>query len=95
LKYADDIAKLRGKLATAQEANKLVIEFFVASIPEPRDFLKNLLRAHPDILSKYHHGLDERCRALLANGQKIEAIKLWRTETGDNLLNAKNAIEAL
>ena len=39
--------------------------------------------------------LDQRVRALLDQRQKIQAIKLYREETGSGLLDAKNAVEAL
>jgi large subunit ribosomal protein L7/L12 len=38
--------------------------------------------------------LEARVRALLDQRQKIEAIKLYREETGSSLLDAKNAVEA-
>ena len=39
--------------------------------------------------------LDQRVRALLDQRQKIQAIKLYREETGSGLSDAKNAVEAL
>jgi ribosomal protein L7/L12 len=39
--------------------------------------------------------LETRCRQLMLSDEKIKAIKLWREETGVNLLDAKNAVEAL
>ncbi len=38
---------------------------------------------------------DAELRALLAEGRKIEAIKLYRQETGAGLAKAKKAVEAL
>jgi large subunit ribosomal protein L7/L12 len=40
-------------------------------------------------------GLVRRVQALLDNGQKIEAIKLYREEIASSLLDAKRAVEAL
>lgn len=37
--------------------------------------------------------LEQRIRALLADGQKLEAIKLYREETGYALADAKQAVE--
>jgi len=34
-------------------------------------------------------------RALLAEGKKIQAIKLWRDETGESLVEAKQAVDRL
>jgi len=39
--------------------------------------------------------VDERLIALVRNGQKIEAIKLYREKTGAGLKEAKDAVEAL
>ena len=39
--------------------------------------------------------IDERLIALVRNGQKIEAIKLYREKTGVGLREAKDAVEAL
>jgi ribosomal protein L7/L12 len=38
---------------------------------------------------------DARIRALLAQGNKIEAIKVYRAQTGLGLKAAKDAVEAL
>jgi ribosomal protein L7/L12 len=38
---------------------------------------------------------EDRIRSLLADGQKIEAIKLYREHTGAGLAEAKGAVEAL
>jgi large subunit ribosomal protein L7/L12 len=39
--------------------------------------------------------LEERLRSLLAEGRKIEAIKVYREATGAGLAEAKDAVEAL
>lgn len=39
--------------------------------------------------------LERKCRAIYQSGRKIDAIKLWRAETGDGLKEAKEAVEAL
>jgi ribosomal protein L7/L12 len=39
--------------------------------------------------------LEIRCKQLMLSNEKIKAMKLWREETGANLLGAKNAVEAL
>lgn len=39
--------------------------------------------------------LEQRVGALLAQGKKIEAIKIYREETGAGLADAKQAVEAL
>ena len=39
--------------------------------------------------------LEEQLRLLLAEGQKIEAIKVYRERTGAGLAEAKDAVEAL
>jgi ribosomal protein L7/L12 len=39
--------------------------------------------------------LEQRVRSLLADGQKLEAIKLYRAETGLGLAEAKDAVEAI
>ena len=39
--------------------------------------------------------LEEQLRMLLAEGQKIEAIKVYRERTGAGLAEAKDAVEAL
>ena len=39
--------------------------------------------------------LRRECKAMLDRGDKIPAIKHWRTVTGAGLLEAKNAVEAL
>lgn len=41
-----------------------------------------------------HEDLEQRVRALLAEGRKIEAVKLYKDETGSSLLEAKNQVEA-
>lgn len=38
--------------------------------------------------------IPERSRQLLAEGKKIEAIKVYREETGAGLKDAKDAVEA-
>jgi len=35
------------------------------------------------------------CKRLVESGEKVEAIKMWRNETGKTLLEAKNEIENL
>lgn len=40
-------------------------------------------------------GLESELRSLLAAGQKIEAIKLYRERTGAGLAEAQSAVEAL
>lgn len=45
-------------------------------------------------LKQIEEELDGRLRDLLAKGQKIEAIKLYREQTGASLKEAKEAIEA-
>lgn len=58
-----------------------------------------IVRAYgPDKLSpeeKRMHDLRKRCRDLYLAGQKVPAIKLWRSETRASLVDAKDAIEAM
>jgi ribosomal protein L7/L12 len=42
-----------------------------------------------------HPPFDERIRQLLIDGQKIEAVKVYREETGAGLREAKEAVEAI
>src|SRR5581483_11317306 len=51
------------------------------------------LRAPPPPLPA--GGLDEALRALLREGRKIEAIKVYREQTGRSLKEAKEAVEAV
>ena len=39
--------------------------------------------------------IEDRLRSLLADGRKLEAIKLYREHTGAGLAEAKNAVESL
>ena len=39
--------------------------------------------------------LERRCAELYRSGERVAAIKLWRTETGANLKDAKDAVESL
>lgn len=41
------------------------------------------------------HNLDTELRALLAQGQKLEALRRYREATGADLVQAKQAVEAL
>lgn len=41
------------------------------------------------------HAIEEQIRKLLASGNKIGAIKLYREETGTGLAEAKSAVEAI
>jgi len=49
----------------------------------------------PEAAQLGSHSLDGRVLALLRDGQKIEAIKLYRTMTGAGLKEAKDAVEAI
>ena len=42
-----------------------------------------------------HQGVDERILELMRSGQKIEAIKLYREQTGTGLKEAKDYVEGL
>jgi large subunit ribosomal protein L7/L12 len=42
-----------------------------------------------------HADLEEQVRGLLDRGQKIEAVKLYRDQTGVGLAKAKEAVEAI
>jgi ribosomal protein L7/L12 len=39
--------------------------------------------------------LEQQVRSLLGQGQKIEAIKLYKGQTGASLMESKNAVEAI
>ena len=53
--------------------------------------------ANPKISTKdlQRIALEVQCRGLVATDRKLEAIKLWRTETGMSLTDSKDAVEAL
>ncbi|MFJ7155165.1 ribosomal protein L7/L12 [Streptomyces sp. NPDC101118] len=54
----------------------------------------DLIMAHLGISEPEPAGLD-RVRALLRDGKKIEAIKVYRELTGEGLKEAKDAVEKL
>lgn len=49
----------------------------------------------PGAYEQPQESLEEMLAALLADGQKIEAVKLYRERTGAGLREAKDAVEAL
>ncbi len=58
------------------------------SIERKLDLTLKQLGVDPD------EGLDEQIKQLVRSGQKIEAIKLYRTQSGAGLKEAKDHIEA-
>ncbi|MFJ6937427.1 ribosomal protein L7/L12 [Streptomyces sp. NPDC101132] len=54
----------------------------------------DLIMAHLGVAEPEPAGLD-RVRALLRDGKKIEAIKVYRGLTGEGLKEAKDAVEKL
>ena len=39
--------------------------------------------------------LEQQVRSLLGQGQKLEAVKLYKSQTGASLMEAKNAVDAI
>ena len=56
-----------------------------------------IAKNHPEAITnnctKYQYVSE--CKRLVESGEKVEAIKMWRNETGKTLLEAKNEIENL
>lgn len=55
----------------------------------------NRIMARLGIPEKGHSDLNDQVVELLARGQKIEAIKIWRVATGAGLKQAKDAVEKI
>ena len=53
------------------------------------------LSQQPDAPEPNPDSLEDAIRSLLAQGQKIAAIKLYREQTGVGLAEAKNAVERI
>ena len=56
--------------------------------------------SHPAVFVKHAAGddkvaLEYACKALVEDGKKFDAIKMWRAETGAGLKEAKEAVEGL
>jgi ribosomal protein L7/L12 len=64
----------------------------LTTIAESRDDNSSTGRA-PDATAQ--QSLEERIRALLIDGRKIEAVKSYREATGAGLAEAKDAVEAI
>jgi hypothetical protein len=79
----------------------IVLALFARNSPSSADSatLKRLERKVDLILSHlgldFHQGIDSRLRDLRDAGQKIEAIKLYREQTGVGLKDAKDYVESL
>ena len=48
----------------------------------------------PDVATA-RAGLERELRSLLDQGKKIEAVKVFKDQTGSSLIDAKHAVEAL
>jgi len=60
--------------------------------------VREIARKHPKIVvdavnSQYQNGWRGRIKSMMDSGHKMEAIKLWRAETGLGLKEAKEAVE--
>lgn len=54
-----------------------------------------VLRALDEVEKQNDPDYVKQCRDLVRSGPKIDAIKLWRNNTGSGLQEAKDAVEAL
>lgn len=61
----------------------------------PGAIVRAIDRPKDKIAEKKRLDLEARCLSLCKSGEKIAAIKLWRSETNVGLIEAKNAVEAL
>ncbi|HTU25344.1 MAG TPA: ribosomal protein L7/L12 [Pirellulales bacterium] len=66
------------------------------SLPEAKDWVERALGEKPSELDPAAAGeLDQQVLDLCRSGKLIEAIKLYRSQTGLGLKEAKDAVEAL
>ncbi len=64
-------------------------------IAELKAELAELLREEAEIAAIDHAGLADLCREKKLNGERIEAVKLYRNKTGCGLREAMYAVDAL
>jgi ribosomal protein L7/L12 len=76
------------------EAIKVYREATGAGLKEAKDAVENLEYLGKLPLQDFP-GLEAEIKALLEQGQKIAAIKLYRDQTGADLKEARDAVEAL
>ena len=80
---------------------KEVIDVLVSSEIDWKQLVVDIAKDHPASVVVAAgkqikiFGWKEECRALVWNGQKIEAIKACRAATGMSLKESKDAVEAL
>jgi len=80
-----------------EKYHKQVIEYLIKNSLGPTLTLKiaaGLATERPDLFMEYAIGtIDEHIIEFLKKGQKIHAIKWYRTETGEGLKDAKDYVE--
>ena len=77
------------------EAIKLYRERTGAGLKEAKDAVEAIQRGQAPALTGLDEALERELVGLLQQGQKIEAIKLYRERTGAGLKEAKDAVDAL
>jgi ribosomal protein L7/L12 len=82
------------------QAIKLYREQRGVGLKEAKDYVESLLERKVDLILKHlgidpNQGVDEKIMELMRAGQKIEAIKLYRKQTGVGLKEAKDYVESL
>ena len=82
------------------QAIKLYREQTGAGLKEAKDYVESLFERKVDLILKHlgidpNQGVDEQIMELMKSGQKIEAIKLYREQTGVGLKEAKEYVESL
>lgn len=93
----DSYAEVRASLANGRkiEAIKLYRELTGVGLKEAKEAVEAMMAA-PSAAPVPSSNLDlEPVRALVANGKKIEAIRLYRELTGTGLKEAKEIIDAM
>ena len=82
------------------QAIKLYREQTGAGLKEAKDYVESLFERKVDLILKHlgidpNQGVDQKIMELMKAGQKIEAIKLYREQTGVELKEAKDYVESL
>lgn len=64
------------------------------SLKEEKNIISNLAKNRPDLFMEFVTGtMDEQIITFLKQGQKILAIKWYRSETNEGLKDAKDYVE--
>jgi len=81
------------------EAVKLIYEATKCGLKEAKDYVDNLetvcVSSNIDELSPDYKDLDSGLMALMAQGKKLEAVKLYKDITGSGLAESKDYVEDL